>query len=67
MATRKCRNIYFPKSFLAVRKFKNIDHIPKYFCSSVNTNGRFTYSSTLLLVYFICHGPTERGILTYRY
>ena len=24
MATRKCRNIYFPKCFMAVRKFTNI-------------------------------------------
>ena len=24
MATRKCRNIYFPKYFMAVRKFTNI-------------------------------------------
>ena len=43
MATRTCRNIYFPKYFMAARKFTNIYHIPKYFCSSVNINGRFTY------------------------
>ena len=42
MATRKCGNIYFPKYFMAVRKFTNIS-ISKYFCtSSVNINGRFT-------------------------
>ena len=52
MATRKRRNIYFPKYFMAVRKFTNIYHTPKYFCS-VNVNGRFTY--TLFLVCFICH------------
>ena len=71
MATRKCRNINFPKYFMVVRKFTNIYHIPKYFCSSVNINGRFTY--TLFLVCLICHvpllhkksyGPTERGIVT---
>ena len=72
MATRKCRNIYFPKYFMAVRKFTNISHMPKYFCSSVNINGRFTY--TLFLVCLMCHvvpllhkksyGPTERGIVT---
>ena len=54
MATRKCRNIYFPKYFLAVRKFANI-YVPKYFCTSVNINGRVTY--TLFLVCFICHVP----------
>ena len=54
MATRKCRNIYFPKYFTAVRKFTNI-HVPKYFCTSVNINGRFTY--TLFLVCFMCHVP----------
>ena len=31
MATRKCRNIYFPKYFMAFRKVTNIYHIPKYF------------------------------------
>ena len=31
MATRKCRNIYFPKHFMAFEKFANIYHIPKYF------------------------------------
>ena len=55
MTTRKCRNIYFPKYFTAVRKFTNIYHIPKYFCTSVIINGRFTY--TLFLVCFICHVP----------
>ena len=54
MTTRKCRNIYFPKYFM-VKKFTNIYHIPKYFCSSVNINGRFTY--TLFLVCFIFHLP----------
>ena len=64
MATRKCKYIYFPKYFMAVRKD------PEYFCS-VDINGRFTY--TLFLVCFICHvpllhkksyRPTERGIVT---
>ena len=41
MATRKCGNIYFPKYFMAVRKFTNIS-TSKYLCSSVNINGRFT-------------------------
>ena len=36
MATRKCRNIYFPKYLMAVRKFTNIC-IPKYFRTSVST------------------------------
>ena len=54
MATRKCRNIYFLKYFMAVRKFTNI-YAPKYFCTSVNINGRFTY--TLFLVCFIYHVP----------
>ena len=35
MATRKCGNIYFPKYFMAVRKFTNIISVSKYF-------GRFT-------------------------
>ena len=48
MATRKCPNIYFPKYFMAVRKFTNIS-ISKYFCNSVNINDRFTY----LVVYII--------------
>ena len=39
MATGKCRNIYFPKYFMAVRKFKNM-YILKYFCTSVNINGK---------------------------
>ena len=41
MATRKCRNIYFPKYFMAFRKFTNINHIPKYFCTTVNIDRRF--------------------------
>ena len=56
MATRKYRNIEFPKYVMAVRKFTNIYHIPKYFCTSVDFNGRFTYY-TLFLVCFICHVP----------
>ena len=44
MATRKCRNIQFLKYVMAVRKFTNIYHIPKYFHTSVNINGRFTYT-----------------------
>ena len=43
MATSKCRYIYFPKYFMAVRKFTNI-YVPKYFCTSVDINGRFTYT-----------------------
>ena len=39
MATRKYRNIYFPKYFMAVRKFTHI-YISKYFCTSVNIKGR---------------------------
>ena len=35
MATRKCRNIYFPNYFMAVRKFTNIYYIPKCFCTSI--------------------------------
>ena len=31
MATRKCRNIYFPKYFMSVRKSTNIYHIPNFF------------------------------------
>ena len=54
MATRKCRNNYFPKCFMAVRKFTNI-YVPKYFCTSVNINGRFTY--ILFLVCFIYYVP----------
>ena len=73
MATRKCRNIYFPKYFMAVRKFTNMYHIPKYFCSSVNINGRFSYTLqySSFASYVICHyyikksyRPTERGIVT---
>ena len=54
MTTRKCRNIYFHKYSMAVRKFTNI-YVPKYFCTFVNINGRFTH--TLFLVCFICHVP----------
>ena len=43
MATRKYRNIEIPKYVMAVRKLtNNIYHIPKYFCTSVDFNGRFT-------------------------
>ena len=53
MATRKCRNIYFPKYFMAVRNFTNI-YIMKYFRTSVNINdmvgSRIHYSS-------LCHVP----------
>ena len=52
MATRKCRNIYFPKYVMVVMKFTNI-YVPKYICTSVNINGRFS----LFLVCFICHVP----------
>ena len=41
MASRKCGNIFFRKYFMAVRKFINVS-ISKYFCTSVNINGRFT-------------------------
>ena len=54
MVTRKCRNIYFPKYFMAGRKFTNM-YVPKRFCTSVNINGRFTY--TLFLVCFIYNVP----------
>ena len=53
MATRKCRNSYFPKYFMVVRKFTNI-YIPKYFCSSVNFNGRFTYTLFLVRIFHDC-------------
>ena len=69
MATKKCRNIYFPKYFVAVRKFTNIKYFP--FCTFVNNNGRFTYYA-LFLVCFIynttptykSYGPSDRGIVT---
>ena len=48
MATRKCRNIYFPKYFMAVRKFTDI-YIPKHcYCASVNNNGSYTYNSIMV-------------------
>ena len=50
MATRKCGNIFFRKYFMAVRKFTDIS-MSKYFCTSVNTNVRFTWY-TLFLVCF---------------
>ena len=50
MATGKSRNICFAEYFMAVKKFTNVC-IPKYFCTSVNINGRFTY--TFFLVCFI--------------
>ena len=44
MATRKCRNINFPKYFMVFRKFPNIYHITKYFCEErselFNLSGR---------------------------
>ena len=58
MATRKCKNIYFPKYLMAVKKLTNIYHILKYFCSSIKINGRFTY--ILFLVCFIYHVPLLR-------
>ena len=52
MATRKCRNIYFPKYLMAVRKFTNI-YVPKYFCTSVNSiNGKFTYTFSSFFFFF---------------
>ena len=56
MATRKCRHIYFPRYFMAVKKkFTNI-YVPKYFCTLVNINGRFTYTS-FLVCFILCHVP----------
>ena len=58
MATRKSRNIYFPKYFMAVRKFTNI-YVPKYFCTSVDINGRFTYTLFLVCsIYMSCATTT---------
>ena len=65
MATRKCRNIYFPKYFMAIRKFTNIYHIPKYFCSSVNINGRFTYIHySSFASYVMCHYYIKKKLRT---
>ena len=70
MAPRKCRNIYFPKYFMDFSKFTNIYHIPKYFCTSVNFNGRslsIHYSSFALympLLHKKGYGSTDRGKIT---
>ena len=75
MATRKCRNMYFPKYFMTVRKFPNMYHIiPKYFRSSVNINGigslhvyiisRLLHMSCVTTTLKKNYGPTERGIVT---
>ena len=56
MATRKCRNVYFPKYFMVVRGSSQIFMSRNIFVLlSVNINGTFTY--TLFLVCFICHVP----------
>ena len=63
MATRKCRHIYFPKCFMAVRKFTNIC-ITKYFCTSVNINemvgSRIHYSS--FASYVMCYYCIKKAI-----
>ena len=70
MATRKFRNIYFPKYFMAVRKFTNI-YAPNVFVLRLTllVGSRIRYSS--FASYIMCHyyikksyGPTERGIVT---
>ena len=58
MVARKCRNIKFPKCFMAVRKFTNVYHIPKYFCTSVNIHGNFTFTSFLVLFHMSCATTT---------
>ena len=43
MATRKCGNIYFRKYlYLFPEIFYGRQEVHKYFCTSVNINGRFT-------------------------
>ena len=55
MATRKCRNIYFPKYFMAVRKFTNNIYVPKYFVLLLIliVGSRIHYSS--FASYVMCH------------
>ena len=55
MTTRKCRNIYFPKMFYGRQEVNKYLSYPEIFCSSVNINGRFTYSIyyySFLLLFF---------------
>ena len=60
MATRKCESAKVQK-YLFSKIFCGRQEVHKYlsfteiFCSSVNINGRFTY--TLSLVCFICRVP----------
>ena len=65
MATRKCRNIYFPKYFMAVRKFTNI-YIPKYLCTSAHVHiiPRLFHMPCATTTLKKNYGPTERGIVT---
>ena len=53
MATRKCGNIYFRKSLMAVRKFTNIS-ISKYFRTSVNSIHYSSFAS-----HKKSYGPTD--------
>ena len=41
MATRKCGNIYFREKIFS-EIFYGRQEVHKYFCTSVNINGRFT-------------------------
>ena len=60
MATRKCRNIYFPTYFMAVRKFTSI-HVPKYFVLRLilMASSRIHYSS--FASYIMCHYYIKKG------
>ena len=50
---------------MAVRKFTNI-YVPKYLCTSVNINGRFTYTLFLVcfILYIMCHYYIKKKLRT---
>ena len=71
MATRRCKNIYFPEYFMAVRRLTQIFISLNIFVLLLilMVGSRIHYSS--FASYVMCHfyikksyGPTDRGIVT---
>ena len=63
MATRKCGNIYFPKYFMAVRKFTNISCLSKYFVLLlILMEGSRSIHYSSFASYKKSYGPTDSGI-----
>ena len=56
MATKKCRNIYFPKYFVAVRKFTNIKYFPFELLLIIMVGSRIMhYSSFASYIILLLH------------